>query len=140
MGCAACTLPLVLKMQTAPPFLSLESAAAVLEDTMWKSLISAGLASAALIATPAMAGGNQAGQHPAQSVQIKFADLNLSTAEGQATLDRRINSAARKVCRLDEQRTGTRIPSHERKVCFAKAKASAKQQMASAINQTRRGG
>ncbi|MEO9461844.1 MAG: UrcA family protein [Marinomonas sp.] len=107
---------------------------------MFKSFIAAATIGTALIAAPAIAGSNTAGSHAAQSSKIQYADLNLATPEGQEQLERRIDTAARKVCKLGEHRTGTRIPSGQRKVCYAKARNSARSQMASLISDTRRGG
>lgn len=87
------------------------------------------------ISTPAIAGSDTT-----KSMEVEYRDLNLSTAAGQELLDRRIDHAAAKVCMLGEHRTGTRVPSAERKDCFAKARATAKSQMASLVSQDRLGG
>lgn len=89
----------------------------------------------ALIASPAMAG-----KAHTQSLQIEYSDLNLNSVEGQARLEDRIDAAAKKVCKLNEQRTGTRLRSNERRECFAKAKKSARNQMAVTIQETQKGG
>ena len=102
---------------------------------MLKTTIASAVLGLALAATPAAAG-----KYEAQSMNVEYADLNLSTVEGQERLERRIDAAARSVCRLGEHRTGTHIPSQERKECFAKARASAKAQMASIMAKQRRGG
>lgn len=110
---------------------------------MIKNLMTAAAIGTALIASPTLAGSspaNTAGQHAAQSMSVKYADLNLATAAGQEQLERRIDVAARKVCGVGKHRTGTRIPSSERKACFAKARQSARNQMASAMSDTQRGG
>lgn len=54
-----------------------------------------------LLATPALA---------ASSLAVKLADLDLDSAAGKATLDARINKAARRFC-ANEQQTGTLLPS-----------------------------
>lgn len=46
----------------------------------------------------------------AKANEIKFADLDLDTAAGRATLDGRIRNAARQLCEAEET-TGTRIKS-----------------------------
>ncbi len=107
---------------------------------MFKSFIAAATIGTALIAAPAIAGSSSAGSHAAQSSKIHYADLNLATPQGQEQLERRIDVAARKVCKLDEHRTGTRLPSRQRKACYVKARKSARSQMASLISDTRRGG
>ena len=81
----------------------------------------------------------QAGATTGQ-ISIDYRDLNLSTPEGQAVLDQRINKAARSICAADEQTTGTRIPSSEAVKCVSKAKAQAKTQVAAAIAAQQRGG
>lgn len=55
-----------------------------------------------LLATPALATSNP--------LAVKFTDLDLDTAAGKATLDARIDNAARRYC-ADEQVTGSRIGS-----------------------------
>ena len=88
-----------------------------------------------LMATPALASPDKA-----PSANVSFAGLDLATPEGQKELDARINSAARSICQIDKIRTGTRLKSSEARECYAKARASAKKQVASAIADQRRGG
>ncbi|MEL6528432.1 MAG: UrcA family protein [Pseudomonadota bacterium] len=88
-----------------------------------------------LVATPAFAS-----QEKAPSTSVSFAGLNLATPEGQEALDARIDSAARSLCQIDGIRTGTRLKSSEARKCYAKARASAKKQVASAIEDQRLGG
>lgn len=54
--------------------------------------------------------------------RVVYADLDLSTAEGVAELDRRIASAAREVCEANRQTTGTRMRSREARECVETAK------------------
>lgn len=89
----------------------------------------------AFTASPAMADGSET-----YSKTIQFADLNLASPEGQARLEQRIESAARSVCSVHENRTGTRIRSPELDSCLANARASGKKQMASIMSDVRRGG
>jgi UrcA family protein len=51
----------------------------------------AAIAAALLAAIPAVADG-------AKSVQVSYADLNLASAQGKASFERRINAAAQRVC------------------------------------------
>ena len=99
-----------------------------------KSII---LAAAALgmVSTPAFAG-------PANvpSTSVSYDGLDLATVEGQKILDARIDAAARSICRVDDVRTGTRLKSSESRACYAKARASAKKQVASAVAERRLGG
>lgn len=96
------------------------------------ALVAAGIG---LVASPAFAGVENA-----PSTLVTYADLNLASPEGQKALDARIDSAARKICQVDQVRTGTRLISPEARACYAKARASAKQQVASAITNHQLGG
>ncbi len=48
----------------------------------------------------------------AQESTVRYADLDLSSAAGQAELERRIQNATRQVCRA-EPIVGTRIVDHD---------------------------
>lgn len=48
----------------------------------------------------------------AQETTLRYTDLDLSSAAGQAELERRIENAARQVCKA-EAPTGTRIVDHD---------------------------
>jgi UrcA family protein len=61
---------------------------------MMKTMVSVALAAAALAATPATA---QIQEIPV-SKRVFFGDLALESADGRATLDRRIRHAVREVC------------------------------------------
>lgn len=76
----------------------------------------------------------------AESITVEHRDLNLSSPEGQAALDQRIDRAARKVCGLDEQRTGTRLAPLKDTKCYRQAKAQVKQQVAAAVAAQQLGG
>jgi UrcA family protein len=92
---------------------------------MFKSLFS--LALVAAVASPAFA--LQSSDQP-RSVKVSFADLNLATAEGRATLDRRLKSAVRSVCSID-----TRDPAEwmaERR-CYHRAFSKAQRDAAVAV-------
>ncbi|MEM1052145.1 MAG: UrcA family protein [Pseudomonadota bacterium] len=71
---------------------------------------------------------------------ITYTDLNLNTAQGQARLEQRIESAVRSVCSEHEHRSGTRIRSPQLNACLANARASAKKQVAAIMADQRRGG
>jgi UrcA family protein len=68
-----------------------------------------------------------------QSVMVRFADLDLSTATGQQKLERRIERAARQVCGLDEERTGSRVPSTDASACYRQALRSVRSSVANAV-------
>lgn len=76
----------------------------------------------------------------AESITIRYRDLDLGSPAGQAALAQRIELAARKVCGLDEPRTGTRLAPLKDMKCYRQAKAQAKQQVAAAIMAQQRGG
>jgi UrcA family protein len=106
---------------------------------MQKSMIIAAslLATATLFAvTPGVA----AAQASAQSATVSHADLDLATPEGQRRLERRIASAARKICGLDTQDTGTRMAPRDASACYRTALASVRERVAAAIESSRRGG
>ncbi|MEM9500258.1 MAG: UrcA family protein [Pseudomonadota bacterium] len=89
----------------------------------------------AVTATPAFAGSQDK-----QSLDVSFAGLDLSTAEGQKALEKRIETAARKLCGVDAVRTGTRMKSQSSVTCYKEAVASAKRQVAAAVADQQRGG
>ncbi len=64
---------------------------------MIKTLVSVALAAAALAAAPAAAQEANA----AHSL-VAYGDLNIGSANGRATLDRRIRAAARMVCGVEQ--------------------------------------
>jgi UrcA family protein len=87
------------------------------------ALAALGLAGAAI--TPALAGNTDR-----MTMTVSVADIDLATAKGQRTLDRRLEKAVRTVCRATDLTTGSRILSQESRVCVAKARASVKPQLA----------
>lgn len=88
-----------------------------------------------LAATPAAAS-----DEGLRKAHVEYRDLNLATPEGLERLERRVDSAARKACGFNEERTGTRIPSPDRIQCYQKARANADRQVALAIISAQRGG
>jgi len=76
----------------------------------------------------------------AEGLQIKYDDLNLSSVEGQKILDSRIDRAAKEACGLNNQTTGTRVPSRSAQKCFNEVKKSATAQMAVLVDEQRLGG
>ncbi|QUL37254.1 UrcA family protein [Erythrobacter sp. JK5] len=81
-----------------------------------------------------------AGQSPQPTTVVSTAGLDLATPEGQKMLDKRVNAAARRICQTDRAPTGSRLRTLESRSCYAKARASAKRQVASAIADQQRGG
>ena len=90
------------------------------------TLAAAALGAATAFATPAAA-------EQAASVAVRYADLDLSTSAGQAQLERRINTAARSACGMDEGTIGTRLTSREAQRCYAQAKTRMSEQIAAAV-------
>ena len=97
------------------------------------------------VATATLALALSSGAALAQTTQpvtksVKFSDLNLSTPEGQARLETRIESAIRDVCSDHLDRSGTRIRSNSYNECLANARASTQRQVAAALDNYQRGG
>ncbi len=86
-------------------------------------------ATVGLFALPDAASADSTGQ----SVTVRFADLDLSTAVGQQKLERRIERAARQVCALDDVTTGTRVPSGEASACYHQTLRNVRSSVASGL-------
>jgi UrcA family protein len=56
------------------------------------------------------------------SLNVRYSDLDLSTADGQAKLESRIDQAARKTCGMDERTVGSRLASRDARDCYAQTK------------------
>lgn len=93
-----------------------------------------------LIALAALGSLALAGTAHAESMAIQYNDLNLSTEQGQKTLERRIDAAANKVCGAENARTGTRLLSREQRECVAEARAKAREQFAAIVEDRQLGG
>ncbi|KHK89624.1 UrcA family protein [Novosphingobium malaysiense] len=91
--------------------------------------IAAALIGLALTAAPAMAGAGDASK-----VRVEYKDLDLTTADGQRTLERRLDAAARNACGYETRVTGSNLPSMHARQCYRQAKSRAKDVMASAID------
>ena len=86
-------------------------------------------------ATPVLAGNVEQ-----LSVKVRLSDINLASPSGQKLLDRRIEYAARTVCRADVPTTGSRILTQDKRDCLAKARTDARQQVAAITSDRQRGG
>ncbi len=102
---------------------------------MLKTPLFATVIGLAMITTPALANDADSKQ-----ITVEYKDLDLSTAEGQKKLDRRIDRAAADVCDANDVRTGTRVRSPERVQCVKEARAAVKQQVAAKIEKAQMGG
>jgi UrcA family protein len=67
----------------------------------------------------------------AESTVVKYGDLDLSTSDGRAALDRRIDRAARTVCRMTGPRELSEMIESQR--CYRIAIDSTRTQLAAAI-------
>lgn len=91
---------------------------------------------AGVAATPAPA----AAQDKPVSAAIGFSDLDLSSDAGQKALESRIQRAARRVCGIDEVRTGTIVRSRAADECYRLALRSTRARVAEAVRQGHHGG
>lgn len=94
-----------------------------------KSAIVAAALSAAVISAPASATTVQ---------RVSFADLNLTTAEGQATLQQRVNSAAWKACMFDK--SGMLRTGDDTAACYREARKDVAVRVAAIMADFQRGG
>lgn len=70
-------------------------------------------------------------------VSVSYADLDLSTDEGRAALERRIEAAAREMCGMDGTlTTGSRMPSYSMRACYKKATSQIGESVARAIEKS----
>lgn len=76
----------------------------------------------------------------AADVSVTYKDLDLATAEGKATLAKRIDAAARQACGYGEQVTGSRLASREATACYKQARSRSNQTMLAIIDSARQGG
>ena len=74
------------------------------------------------------------------SISVPYADLDLSSPEGRATLDKRIDAAARKVCGVGEIRTGSRLNSSAARKCAASVDRQVRAQIAKMETEANLGG
>ncbi len=91
----------------------------MLKSIVYGLTLAASLPAAALAAEPVV-----------KSELVRYDDLNLASPAGVATLERRINSAARRVCNYYDDRGLSRIRSKEVSDCLDDALASARQEVA----------
>ena len=98
----------------------------------------AAAAALALGGTAAHAGTDANAVQKAQAVQV--ADLDLSTSEGRAELQTRLDRAARDVCGMSEKTTGSRLPSKAARKCLRETQAKMTVQFAHLLDEESRGG
>lgn len=95
----------------------------------FKTALVAAAVSLAAIAVPA---------HAAPTRKVSYADLDLSTARGQAELQRRVSKAARQVCQYFAD--GTLMPAETHEQCYRMARTQASERTAALIADSQRGG
>ena len=95
---------------------------------------------ALFVAAAAIATLSTAAPVLADQVSVSYKDLDLATPEGQSTLARRLDGAARDACGYNASRTGTRMPSRSAVECYRQARTQAKNTLAAILEQTRTGG
>jgi UrcA family protein len=61
---------------------------------------------------------------------VKYTDLDLSTARGQAQLEKRIDRAARAVCTSHQLMTGTVRSTSLDEACYEQARLKVREQVA----------
>lgn len=92
-----------------------------------------------IIIGAAMAATITTGATAAPSERVSYRDLDLASAEGQAELQGRLDSAARRVCRFDER--GQLVTPDEENACYRAARKTADVRFAELIDSTiQRGG
>ena len=90
----------------------------------------------ALSAMPAQAARPQ----ERTGIAVQYRDLDLASADGQRTLETRLDRAARNVCGMDEHTVGTRLPNRGATRCYNETRAQFAQQFAQVIANENRGG
>lgn len=76
----------------------------------------------------------------AESVSVRYHDLDLTTPEGKVKLEQRLDAAARDACGYSAARTGTRVPSRSASTCYKQAQLRSQENMATIIEGARKGG
>lgn len=99
-----------------------------------KAGLAAALAASAMIAAPVYAADGEGA-----SVSVRYADLDLSTSEGQATLERRLDRAAENVCGIDRRTSGMAMPSAEARSCYRETIKNFEREIAMRAEQQQRG-
>lgn len=97
-----------------------------------KAGLAAALVSGAMLASPVMA-------EEAMSIEVRYSDLDLSTQEGQDSLERRLNRAAEQVCGINPRVTGVALPSTESRRCYRETVEQFERQIATIAERQQRG-
>jgi UrcA family protein len=104
-------------------------------DMTIRTLTIASALATALLCGPAIAADDQT----ARSVEVRYHDLDLTTAEGASELDRRLDNAVKSVCQIEQVATGSRIVSREARACYKETLEQLGTSVAAAIAKKQRG-
>ena len=83
--------------------------------------------------TPALAGESK-------SIEVSYADLDLTSDADRNELEQRIDRAARKICDVDGHGTGARIATKDARTCYAEARRKSDAAYATILKSERLGG
>lgn len=89
----------------------------------------------AALAAAFSAGAASAGE---RSERVSYRDLDLASVEGQAELQQRLDSAARRVCRFTEN--GRLVPAEQENACYRITRRQVDVQVAHLTSDTQLGG
>ena len=98
-----------------------------------KTGLAAAFAAGAAMAAPAFAADTM------PTVHVRYADLDLSTQEGQDTLNRRLDRAAHEVCGIDRRTSGPALPSSEARQCYRETVKGFEREIAVRAEEQQRG-
>ncbi|MCB2065714.1 MAG: UrcA family protein [Erythrobacter sp.] len=104
---------------------------------MFSNVIKTGLA-AAIAASAALAVPAAAAEQ-GESVRVRYSDLNLSTDQGQAALQRRLERAAEEVCGVDRNSSGMALPSRQARRCYNETVRNFEREVAALAAEQQRG-
>ncbi len=103
---------------------------------MLKNIMTLTLAATTLATAPAA----MAQERNTQTVGVSYSDLDLTTENGREELDRRIDTAAKDACGMDERPTGSNMASRESRNCYREAKQQLDAHFAQLMQDQQRGG
>jgi len=102
----------------------------------WQKTPSILVAAAALALSGAAVPATSAAAEPAGVMTVRFHDLNLSTPEGVAQLERRLERATRALCATDPVLASAAIEA-ERRACEQETLVAARQEIDAAVSAQR---
>ncbi|WAT17170.1 UrcA family protein [Aurantiacibacter sp. MUD11] len=75
-----------------------------------------------------------------RTVGVTHTDLDLTTEDGKAELERRIDRASKQVCGMDEAQVGTLLQTRQQRRCYRETKREFDRHFAEVIEDAQRGG